>query len=389
MKRGLRTSGDGHLYRRTGPKVQLDEWPGTHGGSGYLGAMLALQKRLAGAGQLGLEDVPTPLAGPGQALLEVAYAGICGTDLHIEDDEFPSEPPVTLGHELSGVIRDLGPGTNTALKIGDRVTSETYFYTCGQCLECRSGAPNMCLQRRSIGSKENGAFARFVVVPVRNLHRLPTNVSLQAGALTEPLACVVHNALEIAGVRAGEVCVVSGPGPIGLLTLQVAQAAGAKVVMLGTRADERRLRLAEQLGARAIDVTGGLDEARRTVMDLTPRGADVAFECAGVGASAAACLELLKPRGRYAQVGLYGKPISFPMDQACLKEITITGSNATVPSAWAWALRLLESGAVNTEAIVSDVVRLEEWHDAFARLRRKDAVKILLQPGDDLTVAAD
>ncbi len=350
--------------------------------------MLALRKRLAGAGQLGLDDVPRPAAGPGQVLVEVAYAGICGTDLHIEDDEFPSEPPVTLGHELSGVIRAFGPGTETALKIGDRVTSETYFYTCGQCLECRSGAPNMCLQRRSIGSKENGAFARFVVVPVGNVRRLPPNVSLKAGALTEPLACVVHNALEIAGVRAGEVCVVSGPGPIGLLTLQVARAAGAEVVVLGTRTDERRLRLAEHLGARVIDVTGGLDEARQLITELTPRGADVAFECAGVGASAAACLELLKPRGRYAQVGLYGKPIAFSMDQACLKEIIITGSNATVPSAWAWALRLLESGAVNTEAIVSDVVPLEEWREAFARLRRQDAVKILLQPGSgDLSAA--
>lgn len=352
--------------------------------------MLALQKRFAGAGQLGLEDVLRPVPAPGQALLEVAYAGICGTDLHIEDDEFPSEPPVTLGHELSGVVRAFGPGTDTPLKIGDRVTTETYFHVCGQCQECRAGSPNMCLQRRSIGSKENGAFAPYLVVPVRNLHRLPPNVSLRAGALTEPLACVVHNALEIAGVKAGEVCIVSGPGPIGLLTLQVAKAAGAKVVVLGTRADERRLRLAQQLGAQVIDVTDGLDEVRRIVLELTPRGADVAFECAGVGASAAACLALLRPRGRYAQVGLYGKPITFPMDAACLKELTVTGSNATVPSSWAWALRLLESGAVNTEAIVSDVVPLEEWHDAFARLRRKDAVKILLQPGaGDLTAATD
>lgn len=348
---------------------------------GYLDAMLALGKRLAGAGQLGLEDVPRPVPATGQALVEVAYAGICGTDLHIEDDEFPSEPPVTLGHELSGVVRAFGPGTDTLLKVGDRVTSETYFHVCGQCQECRDGSPNMCLQRRSIGSKENGAFAQYLVVPARNLHRLPPNVSLRAGALTEPLACVVHNALEIAGVKAGEVCLISGPGPIGLLTLQVAKAAGAQVVMLGTRADERRLHLARQLGAQVIDVTDGTEQARRAVLEPTTRGADVAFECAGVAASAAACLALLRPRGRYAQVGLYGKPITFPMDEACLKELTITGSNATVPSSWAWALRLLGSGAVDTEAIVSDVLPLTDWESAFARLRRKDAVKILLQPG--------
>lgn len=340
--------------------------------------MLALRKLQLGSPLLALEDVPPPQAGPAEAIIEVAYAGICGTDLHIQLDEFPSEPPVTLGHEIAGRIAALGQGVE-GWQIGEPVTSETYFYTCQRCAYCRGGAPNLCVGRRSFGSRENGGFARFLRVPVRNLHRLPPHLSLQAAAFTEPLACVVHALLEQTTLTLGESCIVSGPGPIGLLCAQVARASGCSVTVLGTDADVKRLAVARSLGF-AIHNVSEPQLRERLLKQTDGRGVDVVIECAGAEASAALALELVRPRGKYIQVGLFGRSVAWNADLACLKELRLTGSNATVPSAWPKAIALLASGLVQTEALVSEVVLLSDWERAFAQLRQKDALKILLQP---------
>lgn len=340
--------------------------------------MLALRKLQPGSPLLALEDIPPPQAGPAEVLIEVAYAGICGTDLHIQLDEFPSEPPVTLGHEIAGRIAALGEGVE-GWQIGEPVTTETYFHTCQRCVYCRSGAPNLCAERRSIGSRENGGFARYLRIPARNLHRLPAQLSLQAATFTEPLACVVHALLEQTSLTLGERCIVSGPGPIGLLCAQVARASGCSVVVLGTDVDVRRLAVARSLGF----TTHAVNEPnlKETLWQQTDgRGVDVVIECAGAEASAALALELVRPRGKYIQVGLFGRSIAWNADLACLKELRITGSNATVPSAWPKAIALLASGVVQTEPLVSEVVPLSGWERAFAQLRQKDALKILLRP---------
>src|SRR6476620_5592600 len=192
--------------------------------------MMAVRKLARGVGNIELRDVPEPRAGAGQVVIEVDSAGICGTDLHIYLDEFETRPPVTIGHELAGRIVELGKGVD-GWQVGDEVTTETYFSTCGDCPDCRRGRRNLCAHRRSIGSKENGAFAQYLLTPSSNLHRVPEGLDLESAALTEPLACVVHGVLQTAGVRAGEVVVVTGPGPIGLLAMQLAKVAGATVVM--------------------------------------------------------------------------------------------------------------------------------------------------------------
>ena len=213
--------------------------------------MIAVRKLARGVGNIELQDVPEPHAGDGQVVIEVDSAGICGTDLHIYLDEFETKPPVTIGHELAGVIVELGKDVE-GWTVGDRVTTETYFSTCGHCLDCRRGRRNLCLHRRSIGSKENGAFAQYLLTPASNLHRVPEGLDLESAALTEPLACTVHGVLETAGVCAGDNVVLTGPGPIGLLAMQLAKVAGATVVMLGTNLDVERLRLAKKLGADGV-----------------------------------------------------------------------------------------------------------------------------------------
>src|SRR5919107_4560114 len=225
------------------------------GGGASMTTMQAVMKTARGEGNVALGEQSQPRPGPGQVLLAVRAAGICGTDLHIYHDEYPTQPPVVLGHELAGEVVAIGDGV-TRIAVGDRATTETYFHLCGSCRFCRGGQPNLCPERRSIGSGVDGGFTPYVVVPERNVHRLPESLTFQEAALTEPLACVVHGALELPKVTAGDVAVVSGPGAIGLLTLQVARAAGAAVIMLGTAADHRRLELARELGAAtAIDIT--------------------------------------------------------------------------------------------------------------------------------------
>ena len=345
-------------------------------------SMPAVMKLAPGPGQVGLGERPLPQPGPGQVIIEVAAAGLCGTDLHILHDEFPTTPPVVLGHELAGRIAGLGEGldaTADGIEVGARVTSETYFSTCGRCRACREGRRNLCLQRRSIGSAVDGAFAPFVVVPAANVHRLPERVSDQAGALTEPLACVVHGVLHRASVAPGEVAVVAGPGAIGLLTLQVARAAGASVLMLGTSVDAERLALARRLGAVAtVDVER--EDPAGVLAEMAPDGADVVYECAGAGPAARQLIGLARRGGRYVQVGLFGRPVEVDLDQLCYRELTATGSNASTRASFRHALALLASGAVDTQPLVTDVFALRDVDAAFAAFEAKRGIKILFDP---------
>ena len=134
--------------------------------------MKGLAKLGPGPENVGIVERAEPAAGPGYAVLAVRTAGICGTDVHIVDDEYRSWPPVTMGHEVCGVVEQIGAGVEEGL-LAARVVSETYFSTCGACDQCRSGRVNLCPERRSIGSAEDGAFAPRLLVPARGLHRVP------------------------------------------------------------------------------------------------------------------------------------------------------------------------------------------------------------------------
>ena len=341
--------------------------------------MKAVMKTAPGIGNVEVREIAEPAPGPGWVKIAVAATGICGTDLHIYHDEFRSWPPVVLGHEVAGRIVELGDGVEE-LRVGDRVTTETYVHTCGRCRLCRAGRINLCPERRSIGSGVDGGFTSYVVVPARNVYVLPDGVSDLAGALTEPLACVVHGALELPRLSPRDVAVVAGPGAIGLLTVQAVKAAGALVIALGTNTDEHRLRAAHELGADyAFNVQA--DDYKTAIADLTDGyGADVVYECSGAGPAAQTLLELARRGGQYAQIGLFGKPVAWDLDTICYKELTVTGSNASVPSAWQRALRLLADGLVQTEPLVSGIYPLTEWRAAFDVFEGRTGLKTILQP---------
>ncbi|MDE2956269.1 MAG: zinc-binding dehydrogenase [Bacteroidota bacterium] len=335
-----------------------------------------------GVGRIELREVPEPVPGPGQVKLKVRAAGVCGTDLHIYLDEFKSWPPVVLGHEVSGEVVELGLGV-TSVQTGARVTSETYYSTCESCRYCRSGHANLCLSRRSIGSAVNGAFTEYLIVPDRNLHILPREVPFDEGALTEPLACVVQG-VQLMGptVRAGDLAVIAGPGTIGLLTLQVIRSSGARVVVIGTEADKNRLEVAKALGADQVLLAESEDVAA-CIQDLSTEGlgADVVYECSGAGAAAQDLLNLVRRRGRYVQVGLFGRPIAWDLDQVCYKELTVTGSNASTPESWIRAIDLMASGAVSMKPLITHRFVLNSWQAAFETFKGRSGIKMLFQPG--------
>jgi L-iditol 2-dehydrogenase len=343
-------------------------------------AMKAVMKVAAGVGNVETRDIPEPRPAEGQVLLRVVAAGICGTDLHIYKDEFRSVPPVVLGHEVAGEVVEVGPGVE-GVNTGWRVTTETYFYTCGLCRYCREGHANLCLGRRSIGSAVNGGFTQYVVVPAKNLHRLPDALDFQEGALTEPLACVVHGVMTQPTVAAGDIAVIAGPGAIGLLTLQVVKACGAKAVVLGTDVDAERLALAQTLGADVI-INVQAQDPLAIIKAMTPEGmgADVVYECSGAGPAAAQLLTLVRRAGRYVQIGLFGKPVAWDLDQICYKELQVTGSNASVPAAWRRALQLLESGQVRTRPLITHTFPVTDWQAAFDAFEAKQGLKMILQP---------
>jgi L-iditol 2-dehydrogenase len=348
--------------------------------------MQALQKTAPGEERLELREVAEPRLRPGHVVLDVAAAGICGTDLHIMKDEYRSAPPVTLGHEVAGTIHAIGEGV-TGWSVGERVVTETYFSVCGRCEHCRTGRPNLCAERRSIGSFENGGFAARVLVPATNLHALPDTLGFPEAALVEPLACVVRGLLELGRLDAGDRVAITGPGPIGLLALQVAKAAGGTVAMLGTGADAARLEMAARLGAdgvisvdagdRGVDAGDPVSDAVVAALGGPP---EVVIECSGAAPAAALLLRLVKKAGRFIQVGLYGQPIVLDMDQVCYKELVVSGSFATTPSSWYRALALAGSGTVSLAAIVGATVPLHDWERAFDALQTRVAGKVLLVP---------
>jgi L-iditol 2-dehydrogenase len=315
-----------------------------------------------------LTERPEPTSRPGHVVLEVVGAGICGTDLHIVDGEYETVTPVTMGHEVAGVVAEVGEGVDDSW-LGARVASETYFSTCGKCVHCRSGRINLCPERRSIGTHVDGAFAPRLAVPTKNLHRLPEWLDAHAAPTCEPLACVCHSVLEpVPAVRPGDDVLVTGPGPVGLLAAQVARAAGGDVHVRGTPGDDRRLGAARELGFET------------STTEDTPVAADVVIECSGSEAGIANGLAAARRGARYVQIGLAGKPVTLPFDLICFHELTIRSGFASTPSSWRAALDLVTERRVELAPLLTEVVPLVEWERAFAATRAGEGIKFVLDP---------
>jgi L-iditol 2-dehydrogenase len=329
--------------------------------------MLAVVKAGPGNENVRLETIPEPTAGPGMARVRVFATGICGTDIHIARDEYAHKTPVVMGHEILGIVESTGEDTDSHL-VGQRVVCETYFYTCGTCDWCRAGRPNLCPNRRSIGSFENGGFAHFLIVPIKNLHPLPEWVGEIEGVLSEPLACVTQCLLDPPLINAGDRVLVTGPGAMGQLAAQVARAQGGAVTLAGLEKDAERLAVADSLG---FATTTGAPEGNAF---------DVVIECSGSAAGAAMALRAARRGGRYVQVGIFGKDVTLPLDQVLYKELVLTSGFASTPTSWRRAMALVREKLVNLAPLVTRRVPIDAWEEAFAAAAAGEGIKTVIHP---------
>ncbi len=343
--------------------------------------MKAIVKYQEGKGFVELREVPVPNPGPEEVRIKVEYAGICASDLHIlnYDIAITIKPPVVMGHEFSGTIDQLGSGVQ-GWHVGDRVVAEANYQVCGTCRYCRSGFYNLCGNRKVLGYWFNGAFAPYTVVPAKRLHALPAEISFPQGALIEPTACVVHGMCELITIESGDVVLVTGPGAIGLTAVQVARAAGAKVIVSGTAEDRARLGIAKSLGADTI-VDVSTEDLTAKVNEITSGiGVDAVIECAGNDRAVRSGMEAIRKQGQFLQLGLLGRNMELRFDTFVYKEIKAVGSISSRDVSWERAIDLIRRGQVHPEALISQPHPLADWENAFRIHAEKEELKILFRP---------
>lgn len=344
--------------------------------------MKALVKYAPGNGNVDVLDVDEPVCGPNQVKVEVAYCGVCGTDLHVLHDTFRNYPPVILGHEFAGTVVETGRDVSN-VRPGERVTVlGATAVTCGQCTYCRSGYFLFCPQRRGMGHGVNGAFTRYVVVRPDQLFRIPADFSLDEASISEPFAAAVQAVLEITELRLGDTALISGPGPIGLLCLKLLLAEGIHTIVAGAHNDAPRLAAAKAIGAAEV-VNIGEQPLQQAILDFTHgAGVDVALECAGHPDSVRACLDALRPMGRYTQVAICGREIQFPIDRIFYKQLTMRGSICYTERTWHRMMRIFEQGRIRLDDLISGKIPLHDWRRAFELCETRQAIKVLIHPED-------
>ena len=337
--------------------------------------MKALVKIEHGLNKLEITEMPVPKIDDNEVRILIKTAGICGTDLHILHDKFRTNPPVILGHEFSGEIVEIGDKV-TGFTPGDRIVAETAYEICGQCEACKTGNYNICKKRKGIGYDVNGVFAKYFVTKEHLLHKIPENVNYKTAALSEPIATCIHGLLEKVKINPGDKVVITGPGPIGIISALLAKISGGQVYLLGLSSDERRFRIANKIGIEnTINIE--IDKPVNKVKELmNGEEADIFVECSGAESAVNLAPDILKPMGTYAQIGIFGDKININFNKFIEKEISITTSFSHNWKAWERAVDILSLKQEEFDPIIT-TMDLDNWETAFRKLENKEAVKVV------------
>jgi alcohol dehydrogenase/L-iditol 2-dehydrogenase len=333
-------------------------------------------------GSVELREVPLPEIGDDDVLLAVGAVSVCGSDVHqaYGSASWPVNVPVTLGHEFGGTIAALGRSVK-GFREGDRVVSETAAVICGTCGMCRSGRYNLCPTRKGFGYGVNGAMADYVKVPGRCLHAVPDSLPFDLACLAEPHA-VAYNAMCVnATIRPGDLVVVLGPGPIGLLCARMAALAGAHpLVVAGLTNDTARLDTARALGATdVVDVQR--QDLAAVVRDLRPLGADLVCDASGSSRTFDAALALVRPDGQVVKVGWSPESLAVNVNPLVQKNVRLQGSFSHNWPIWERVIELLAVGLTRADLVVGLRTGLEGWKAAFDGMHSGAVIKSVLIPG--------
>ena len=323
--------------------------------------------------EIGESKVQKP--GLGEVRIEVAYCGVCGTDLHIYMGHMDGriDMPQVIGHEMAGQIAEIGDEVDD-WGVGDPVVVRP-LDACGRCPACRAGNGHVCQNLNFIGIDSPGAFQSSWTVPAHTLHRLPAEMPMDLGALVEPMAVACHD-VRLGEVAPGEKAVVIGGGPIGLLNALVAREAGAEVRVAEVNA--YRLGIARSVGLKTINP---LEEDLEAHVEAWTEGggADVVFEVSGSKSGAEVMTKVAKVRGRIVVVAIFAEAPKVDLFQFFWRELKLCGVRVYEPEDYDRAIELTASGALPLDKLVSERLSLDGLSDAFARLESgADAVKILI-----------
>ena len=329
---------------------------------------------LRGPRVLELATVPPPEPGPTDAVIRVSAAGLCGTDYRIWTGERPVRYPRVMGHEFVGTVRAVG-SLVTTLAVGQTVAVEPN-YSCGTCPLCREGNRNLCLSRIAVGIDVDGGFAEEATVPARCCWPAPDGLLDARLLLAEPLAVVVR-AVGRAAPVAGETAAVLGLGSLGLLAVQVLKARGVRV--LAVARSTRRLGLARELGADAVGLAGADDDTAAARAFSGREGVDLVVETAGTAPAVEQAVNLCRPGGRVVLTGLPHEPTSLNFFWVVRRELRIIGS-MIYQDEFPEAIRLLATGAVRVDRLLSRTFPLDRIDDAFQAHRSPDSIKVAVIP---------
>jgi threonine 3-dehydrogenase len=342
--------------------------------------MNALRKMRAGAG-LSFESAPVPPVSPTDVLVRVTAASICGTDLHIYGWDRWSQgrikPPVTLGHEFSGVVERVGEEV-TAVKAGDKVSAEMHL-NCGHCHQCRLGEAHICQNLRIIGIDRDGAFAEFVKIPASNIWKLDPAIPEHYGAILDPLGNAVHTVL--AGEIAGKTVLVTGCGPIGLMSIAVSKACGSSTVF-ATETKAQRRAMATKMGADAVLDPSSGNAVKQILADTSNTGVDVLLEMSGNPTAIRQGFAALRAGGRASLLGIPTESVSLDLvNEVIFKGATVQGIyGRRMYGTWVQMTALLKAGRLNLDPLFGERTSLEKFEEAFTLLRGGLAGKILMYP---------
>ena len=336
------------------------------------------------AGATEVREVPVPQIGPDDVLVRVAYIGICGSDPHMHHNKvsYKVNVPLILGHEFAGTIEKVGNQVK-GWSVGDRVTSETHAEYCGKCVLCKTNNYHVCRERKGYGFGTDGAFAKYVKVPSRILHKVPDNVSLKAASLTEPFCVAYSSLVKHSPLKPGDMVVIIGPGPIGLLCVKMAQIMGAAdIVVVGTDGDDARMEIAKQLGA-TLTINSSRQDPVPVIMAMRDGyGADLVVDAAGFSPTLKLSIDVVRPCGQINKIGWGPGPVGFSLDQLISKAAALQGTFSHNWDVWEKCLVLMGEGTVDLEMLVTHELPLDQWNKGFELMETKEGLKVCLTPID-------